>query len=86
MREVPEEASLSRSRLMKMIADGDVTLDGVWISPADLSGWSAALGQAQRDTAGHRQIPQLAPGSIREGETLSRAGDDPVYQPLSLGD
>jgi len=32
VREVPEEASLSRSRLMKMIEAGDVSLDGVAIT------------------------------------------------------
>ncbi|MFM2351121.1 MAG: hypothetical protein RIR04_2087, partial [Pseudomonadota bacterium] len=30
--EVPEDASLSRSRLMKMIDEGDVLLDGVAIT------------------------------------------------------
>ena len=33
-RDVPEEASLSRSRLMKMIADGAVALDGVAVTDA----------------------------------------------------
>ncbi|EEW25711.1 RluA family pseudouridine synthase [Rhodobacter ferrooxidans] len=31
-RQVPEDAALSRSRLMKMIADGDVTLEGVAVT------------------------------------------------------
>ncbi len=31
-RDVPEEAALSRSRLMRMIADGDVTQDGVAVT------------------------------------------------------
>ena len=36
-REVPEAAALSRSRLMKMIAEGDVALDGVAITNSNIN-------------------------------------------------
>jgi len=38
-REVPEEAALSRSRLMKMIAEGDVLRDGAPVTTSRRDWW-----------------------------------------------
>lgn len=67
----------------------ELTLDGIWISAADLAGWTAALGHEQRDARGRRQIPQLAPGSIRvcvvaAGESRQRCRDGQLAPQGSL--
>jgi 23S rRNA pseudouridine1911/1915/1917 synthase len=61
-RDVPEEAALSRSRLMRMIADGDVTRDGVpvtdpkaKVSEGDI--FAIALGEAVDVATGAEDIP-----------------------------
>ncbi|MDT8856715.1 RluA family pseudouridine synthase [Paracoccaceae bacterium Fryx2] len=56
-REVPEEAALSRTRLMRLIADGAVTLDGV-----------AVTDPKTRVTEG--QVWQITPGEAVEVDTL----------------